>query len=1724
MLSALIQNFDTVEKVIETSANSSGSALKENERYLDSIQGKIDQFNNAMQSMWSNTLDSDAVKGIVQLGTELVKVIDKLGLIPSLLIAISTISMVKNKMGPIAFLQGISDIITGTASKIKGFVSSFTVATAATSELTAATIEQAVANNTITTSEAIRQATTNGLVLSQISLTDAEAMAALSTTTLNEAEKQAIINKLGLTSAATTLTMATLGQAVAEGKITAAEAAHLGVATGLMAAQTSLTSIKAAEILTSQGLSAAHAEELAAKLGLTAATSTLNAVKVQQLMIDGILTPAEGALALSLLATGGAATTAATGFAALWTAMWPMLVVAGAIAAVWALWTYVLDPIINKIEHLKEELSDLKSELADIQSELDSVNQELETTNNRMAELLAKDSLSFVEEEELQNLQALNDELERKQRLLEVEEKRTKQDVADKAKEIVNSQLLENANKNEWWSVAGTGVIGALGGGPTEQLLFELFTGRSTYAKLNDEINNYGDFNDQRAQLENELEGLSGKEYDEKKKEIAGLDAKIKNSEEYVDEILLQMQQTLDGVEYGYGADEELDKYYNALYKNEIARGTIGASADGIGHIFSRPEHEAAKKELDEWVKALKDGDENAKKEIEDIIDNNDALKKDIEAMGLDLEDAVNYFVRIGEEANFTTLEGKIKEVSSAAKSFESLLRGGSFKVDGIDTGLADLFDEEGKIVQTKLSQVFQGTSDQTRAEITRLLEGSYDMIADGLDDAEINYLMNRMGLSFSRAILEIEKTNLTDKNLELFPGLEDEISGIIDTFSELTSAVGSVVDAMDTLDKARAEEAYSGSMSLETLEALMQSTDNYADLIEVDETGAIRLATDAQEILVAQKLEAIKQNAALALEEAELAYQEALHTEQAYSQTGPAQEFMRGLWNEVGGAMAFVGSLWNDLTSGNWDGAWDRAKQAKESSITAKETEYSAKAAEASAAVAEAAKNVENAEKMNKIAQGLTPENVKERYSSEEASGGADNPDEVADDAFQREMDYWENRIAANQAKYEQLQNEIDLLEAKGQKADASFYEEQIKLENERKWLLEQQRAEAKKYLDTIIAAGKEGSEEYWDVANTLNDIENELDDVTSSILDLQDAIGEIETYKFDEFNTRLDNLVSKLDTIGDLIAPNGEEDWFSNDGSWTDAGIAVVGRNLQKLEFFKQGYQNTMDELAKYQSDYAGNEDYYEALGIHSEQEWYDKTEELIDQQYDFAESISDTEQSIVDMYESSIDATEEYIETLIDGYNDYIDSVKEALDAERDLYDFKKKVQNESKNIAELERKIVALSGSTNKSDIAERRKLEQQLIESRQTLNDTYYDHAKDAQNEALDAEQQAYETAMTTMVEKMRISLEEATTDMAAFLDSVTIAVSMNAETVLEKYRDTEVPLNDAITNPWEEAAEKVAKYGGDATRLMDVWKADGYFAEFKSAASTNLSSPWSAGTTAANTFKSSVDTVMSNVVSNIATNVETASGELSKLYQQIKDTEARAATAAANIAASNAASTASTSSGYTQPSSTSKKSMHHVQSTTKEIILGSQSFVDSNTKTIDGTKYYLSSNGFYYKISDLKKRKYDGGRTTGWAIPAYTSGYSYYAKGTMGTTSDQWMLTDELGDELVMYATPEGTLSYARVGTTVIPADITQNLVEWGKLNPNMMNMPNATPNINMINNAVNKPEFNFNVDKFLHCDNVTQDSLPELKQFVKTEMNNLVKSMNYAIKGKGGR
>lgn len=77
---SLMENWENVEKQLGEAINSTGSALKENEIYLDSITAKTNEFKNSVTTMWLNAIESSTIKFFVEVGTTIIKAIDSLGL------------------------------------------------------------------------------------------------------------------------------------------------------------------------------------------------------------------------------------------------------------------------------------------------------------------------------------------------------------------------------------------------------------------------------------------------------------------------------------------------------------------------------------------------------------------------------------------------------------------------------------------------------------------------------------------------------------------------------------------------------------------------------------------------------------------------------------------------------------------------------------------------------------------------------------------------------------------------------------------------------------------------------------------------------------------------------------------------------------------------------------------------------------------------------------------------------------------------------------------------------------------------------------------------------------------------------------------------------------------------------------------------------------------------------------------------------------------------------------------------------------------------------------------------------------------------------------------------------------------------------------------------------------------------------------------------------------
>lgn len=127
VVAALLENFALAERVMTTSANSAGSALEENEKYLDSIKGTIAEFQATFQEFSTTLVDSGFITEIIDIGTGLMEVLNGVaGLIDSVgglnSVLITTVGLISAKK-----ISSLLSPVTQVADAVDDIVYSVTM-------------------------------------------------------------------------------------------------------------------------------------------------------------------------------------------------------------------------------------------------------------------------------------------------------------------------------------------------------------------------------------------------------------------------------------------------------------------------------------------------------------------------------------------------------------------------------------------------------------------------------------------------------------------------------------------------------------------------------------------------------------------------------------------------------------------------------------------------------------------------------------------------------------------------------------------------------------------------------------------------------------------------------------------------------------------------------------------------------------------------------------------------------------------------------------------------------------------------------------------------------------------------------------------------------------------------------------------------------------------------------------------------------------------------------------------------------------------------------------------------------------------------------------------------------------------------------------------------------------------------------------------------------------
>lgn len=657
---------------------------------------------------------------------------------------------------------------------------------------------------------------------------------------------------------------------------------------------------------------------------------------------------------------------------------------------------------------------------------------------------------------------------------------------------------------------------------------------------------------------------------------------------------------------------------------------------------------------------------------------------------------------------------------------------------------------------------------------------------------------------------------------------------------------------------------------------------------------------------------------------------------------------------------------------------------------------------------------------------------------------------------------DEYDNRISLITSVNDRIQETIDLLDEEGKRSSAVMYEEMIKNSTRQLSELQNKRVGMQKALDEAVTSGnvKKESSQWYEMVNAISDVDSEINDCRISLEGFQNSINQLHWDNFEKLIDAIDNVGNEISNLSDLI---DEEDVVDEIGNWTKKGITALGLYAQEMERAKYRAEQYGKEIEYLNQEYAA--------GKYSVDEYNEKLQELRDGQWDSIKSYEAAKKAIVDLNKTRVEAIKNGIEKEISAYQELIDKKKEELQLQKDSHDFSKQVAEQQKNIADLQKKLAVMAGDNSASAIAQKKQLQAELAAAQEELDELYYSHSVEKQGEALDKQLESYQDSKDKEMEQLDESLKNEEQVIADSYATIAANTESVAQTLAEIASQYGITLSDSVTKPWLDGANAIG------------------------------------------TYKEQLDTSMSSFTK-----------QLESLRQMYVDLQNQAdSTGKSMISAINGNKSKTESATYTPPKP-SKPSTPSKPSKPSAPSVGASVTVKKSAKNFsrdggNGTRmqsWVPGSTFTVYQVSGSEVLIGRNGGYTGWVKLSDIQGYS---SGIKKVPNDQLAMIDELGlEELVLHADGNGKLAFLSKGTSVIPSDITENLMKLGTIDPTTM-LERNKPSIGAPHITNNNMEINMEFGSLVHVDTVNKDTLPDLQKMVRSEFDNCMKNINQGLK-----
>nr|DAT60530.1 MAG TPA: hypothetical protein [Herelleviridae sp.] len=385
-------------------------------------------------------------------------------------------------------------------------------------------------------------------------------------------------------------------------------------------------------------------------------------------------------------------------------------------------------------------------------------------------------------------------------------------------------------------------------------------------------------------------------------------------------------------------------------------------------------------------------------------------------------------------------------------------------------------------------------------------------------------------------------------------------------------------------------------------------------------------------------------------------------------------------------------------------------------------------------------------------------------------------------------------------------------LKQAKGQDLDSADYQNQIDANERQAQIIDEEAAKMQENLNNKLNDGsiKYGSQEWMQMQNEINACKGSADDLRTSNEELKNSMRDDIYYRgFERAIKAAQNLQNSLTTISSLI---DEDAMFDDDGNLTDYGTAAIATNIANVKSEKEELNQLMQERAKM----AEHSDEY------SDTEWADAIQKSDQDIADAVKSIKSAEDSVTTILKNNA-------KQKLDAINKTISAYSEAIKKSNDYYTYDKQLKSSNKDIQILKSQINALNGVADAASKSKKARLEAELQEKQDALDDTVKDHIYNLQIDGLDKlstqlndDYEKYCKELSSSVDK----IEETFTSLSGTISSEGTKIDSTITTILGHYgvKPSDLGLTDSKVTGYAQGGlvKSVHKNGDDGLASLAV--------------------------------------------------------------------------------------------------------------------------------------------------------------------------------------------------------------------------------------------------------------------------------------------------------------